>query len=287
MDFFNNNRRLIISLVTIICIASAIFTVDRVKPTFIENTFGFIITPVQSFNTRTVDWFNNKKEYFKGITGLAKENEELKTELEKVTAELNMLRLIEDENSELGELLQIQKKYSNYNLVGANIIAKDPSNWYDTFLIDKGTKDGMQKNMVVLTADGLVGRIKECGYNYSKVVSIIDDSDSVSAMSLRTDDIGYVHSDLTSNGLCKMDYVDSSAEIIEGDEIITSHLSDIFPEGITIGYVKEIHTDTNALTKYAVITPAVDFKHLDTVLVINQVFENELIESPTETTTQQ
>ena len=71
-----------------------------------------------------------------------------------------------------------------------------------------------------------------------------------------------------NSGLCRMEYIDAEAEIMEGDEIVTSHLSDVYPSGITIGRVKEIQTDANGLTKYAIIEPYVDFKHLDTVLII-------------------
>jgi rod shape-determining protein MreC len=69
-----------------------------------------------------------------------------------------------------------------------------------------------------------------------------------------------------------MDYINYDAEIIEGDEIVTSNLSSIFPPGLKIGYVKEIHTDTNGLTKYATISPVVDFQHLENVLVITDSF---------------
>ena len=69
-------------------------------------------------------------------------------------------------------------------------------------------------------------------------------------------------------GLCKTEYIDADSEIMQGDEIVTSNLSDVYPAGITIGYVKEIVTDKNGLTKYAVIEPDVDFKHLSTLLVV-------------------
>ncbi len=130
--------------------------------------------------------------------------------------------------------------------------------------------------MVVLSSNGLVGKISEAGYNYSKVVSIIDDTDSVSSQNTRTEDIGFVRGDLTNKGICIMEYIDNEAEIIEGDEIITSHLSNIYPPGLTIGYVKEIYSDLNTLTKYAVVEPIVDFKNLETVLVITQNFEKNI-----------
>ena len=129
--------------------------------------------------------------------------------------------------------------------------------------------------MVLTSSNGLVGKIIESGETYSKALSILDSRSSVPAMSLRTEDLGVVKGEysLMNNGLCRMEYIDSEAEIMEGDEIVTSHLSDVYPPGITIGRVKEIKTDANGLTKYAIIEPYVDFKHLDTLLVIGDVLQ--------------
>lgn len=274
MNFFDNNRKLIITLITIFCLAAAFFTVDRAKPTFIENTFGFIVTPVQKAGTSAVKWLNNKKSYFTGIASLRAENEKLKSQLEKNNIELNRLEMVEQENDTLTGLLEVKSRYKQYSMVTATIIAKDTGNWYNTFTIDKGTKDGLNKNMVVLTGDGLVGRIEKCGYNYANVTSIIDDTDAISAKSLRTDDLGYISGDLANKGMCKMEYIDNNAELTEGDEVITSNLSEIFPPGITIGYIKTITSDKSALTKQAEIKPAVDFKHLDSVMVITTDFSH-------------
>ena len=147
--------------------------------------------------------------------------------------------------------------------------------------------------MVLTASNGLVGKIIETGETYSKAQSILDSRSSVPAMSLRTEDLGVVKGEysLMNHGLCRMEYIDSEAEIIEGDEIVTSNLSDVYPSGITIGRVKEIKTEANGLTKYAIIEPYVDFKHLDTLLVIGDIPEAETpVETPaepqTETTTE-
>lgn len=284
MNFFDNNRRLVIGFATLLCIIAALVTFNRAKPTVFENTFGFIITPIQNINTSVVKWFKNKSDYINGISSLQEENQKLSMELEEKSIELDRLQMVEQENARLTELLEVSSRYRQYTMLAANIIAKDTGNWYDVFTIDKGTKDGLNKNMVVLTGDGLVGRITECGYNYAKVTSIIDDTDAISAKSLRTDDLGYISGDLSSKGMCKMEYIDSTAELTEGDEVITSNLSEIFPPGITIGYVKEITADKSALTKQAVIKPAVDFKHLDSVMVITTDFSRDYVENTTQST---
>ena len=129
--------------------------------------------------------------------------------------------------------------------------------------------------MPVLSAGGLVGRITKAGATYSTVYSILDSRSSVSAQSLRTGDLGVVVGDreLMEQGRCKMEYIDSDAEIMEGDEIVTSGLSEYYPAGISIGFVREIHNDENGLTRYAVIEPSADMKHLDALVVIQETLE--------------
>ncbi|MCJ7855894.1 rod shape-determining protein MreC [Lachnospiraceae bacterium NSJ-143] len=275
MNFFNTYKKQILYLVIALLVVIIFFTAGKKsRATPVDNLLGFIITPAQNISTSVSSWFSNKISSFKDETDIEAENEELKAKVELLEAENKRLSMFEEENRRLSALLDISQKYPDYETTGANIIAKDPGNWYFTFNINKGTKDGLLPNMVLTDAGGLVGRITECGYIYSKVEAIIDSRSSVSAMSLRTGDLGVVKGDYTlmNDGLCRMEYIDAESEIMKGDEIVTSHLSDIFPPGITIGYVKEVITDENGLTKYAVIEPSVDFKHLTTLLVITDSF---------------
>lgn len=276
MDFFEKYKKAIFFTIVILCVIAAVFSINRAKPTIVEQAVGIVITPIQKINTTVFDWIKNKFKVVTSLNDIENENLYLKQQLEEKAELENKVKLLENENKKLSELLNLDLKYSEYDKIAARIIAKDPGNWYDYFVIDKGSNDGLKSNMVVIAAGGLVGRIKECAATYSKVVSIIDDSDAVSAKSLRTDDIGFVRGDLTNSGMCRMEYIDNDAEIIEGDEIVTSHLSEIYPPGITIGYVSEIAADDNALTKYALIKPTVDFKHLETILVINHSYKKEV-----------
>ncbi|MDE6182450.1 MAG: rod shape-determining protein MreC [Eubacteriales bacterium] len=272
MKFFEKNKKLFITLLTVICIILALLTVNRTNPSLIEKGLGFVLSPIQNFTTSVTAWFEEKFNALSNFKNLEEENEILKMELELKDQEIKRLKQLEIENEKLSSLLETSSKYNEYSKIAANIIAKDPGNWYENFIIDKGEKDGLKKNMVVLSVGGLVGKIEEVGPNYAKVSSIINGTYSVSAKTLRTDDEGFVRGDLSDKGICKMEYIDKEAEIKEGDEIVTSHLSEIYPAGITIGYVKEVYLDdNNKLSKTAIIEPTVDFKHLENVLVINSI----------------
>lgn len=262
----------ILSFVTIILIITIIITIGkRYKITIIEKGLGYIIIPIQKVINGIGGWTSNQVNFIKNIKELENQNTELLKKVDELSYENKILQQYKDENNRLRTLLDLDKKYADYPKIGSEIIGKEPGNWYNIFLIDKGTNDGLEVDMVVLSGNGLVGHIIEVAPNYSKVLSVIDDRNSVSSKVLRSGDLGIVKGDLTlvNEGLCRMEYVNAEADIIVGDEIVTSNLSDIYPPGIMIGMVKEIETESHGLTKYALIEPVVDFRHLEEVLVIN------------------
>lgn len=274
MNFLKKYKKQFYIFTFFICIIIAIFSINRSAPTFIEQKLSFIITPFQKINTTFSSWVKGKYDLYLNFKEIEKENESLKQELKSKDESLIRLKQLEIENEKLQELLEMSSRYSQYEKVAANIISKDPSNWYNSFVIDKGSHDGIKQGMVVISSQGLIGVIKECGSNYSKVTSIIDDVNSISSKILRTEDIGFVQGNLYNKGTLKMEYIDSDAELIEGDEVVTSHLSSTYPPGIPIGYVKEITMDKNNISKTATIIPYTDFKHLENVLVIITDFYN-------------
>lgn len=272
----SNTQKTIIVVLVLVCIVLAILSIDRSSPTIIENGVGTTISSVQQANTHSMNFIEKVGKYFSNKQNLINENTKLKNDLLSSSAQLNRLNLVESENIELSKLLGMKERYTQYSTIGAQIIAKDPGNWYKNFTIDKGTADGLEKNMVVINGDGLVGRISECGYNYSKVISIINDSDAVSAQSVRTGDIGYITANFQQEGYCRMQYSEDNMDILAGDELVTSHLSEVFPQGITIGYVRNLSSSENSLVKYATIEPSVDFSNIKYVLVINHDFSKKI-----------
>ena len=151
----------------------------------------------------------------------------------------------------------------------------DGTNWFSTFTLDKGTKEGIQKGMNVIAGSGLVGVVTDVGPNYSKVRSIIDDSSNVSSMVLTTKDNFNVSGSLKSMNKDKelpfTQLRDEDDKVKPGDPVVTSAVSDIYQEGILIGYIASVENDPNNLTKSGTITPVVDFEHLREVLVITTV----------------
>ncbi len=272
-QFFEKYRKQLIRIgIVLLILLTVIASRKQLNATLLESAVGVVVTPFQDLTTGISSWVDSTVSSARSKTDLREENEALKAQIAELTEENRRLALYETENEKLSALLKISQKYPAYESVGAAVIAKDPGVWYDVFTIDKGTKAGLSANMVLIAPEGLVGKVLESGLTFSKAQSILDSRSSVPAMSLRTGDLGVVKGDYTlmNSGLCKMEYIDSAAEIMVGDEIVTSQLSDIYPPGLAIGRVLEIETDANGLTKYAVIEPFVDLKHLDTILVIDK-----------------
>ena len=205
---------------------------------------------------------------------LLEENQRLQKQVDDLTIENIMLQQDRYELVSLRELYDLDAQYDDYEKVGARIIAKDSGNWFHSFVINKGSDDGLEIDMNVMAGSGLVGRITDLGPDWAKVLSIIDDSSNTSGMVLSTSDNLIVTGDLQcySDGVIPFEkLVDTADRVVEGDKIVTSNVSDKYLPGILIGYISTINKDSNNLTKSGYLTPAVDFNHLNEVLVIKRL----------------
>lgn len=261
----------ILLLMTLLCLATIIasFLFDGfLSP--VKSTVAYVLNPVTKGMNKAGTWFSDKADDLAKLRQIRKENAELK---ERIGELQNKNALSVEERNEL-ELLRklyaLDESYSEYETVGARIISKDAGNWYSTFTIDKGSDDGIAVDMNVIGDGGLVGIVYEVGKNYALVRSIIDDESNVSAQFASTSDKCIVKGSLQliNDGVLQIFNINKSANVSEGDMIVTSNISSKFLPGILIGYVKDIKDDANNLTKSASLTPVVDFAHLDIVLII-------------------
>jgi rod shape-determining protein MreC len=242
----------------------------RYQPTIIEDALGLITVPIKRSTSNVTRSFRSNIDFLLNLRELEEENNRLKKENIELAFQVSRLSLLEEENKKLYELLEMNRRYPEFITVGAQVIGNDISNWSSTFVIDKGRRDGVTNNMVILGNGGLAGRVIESGYSYSKVIPIIDESSSVSVKSVRTGDTGMLRGGLQNieQGSMKIDLINIDSEIMEGDEIITSGLGRIFPPGLVVGHITEVGIDDNGLTMYALMKPVVDFDKIESVLII-------------------
>jgi rod shape-determining protein MreC len=244
---------------------------NRIKATVLEDIVGVVVTPVQKVFNKISSSIENSAEFFASKKLLREQNEELVYRLSELEQKEMKLQQLENENTRLREMLDLKNEHAEFSFVSAHVIAKDPGNWFNTFVIDKGTSHGLEINSAVLTSKGLVGHIYDIGINRAKVISIIDSNSNVSGIISRTRDVGVIRGDLElqKEGLSKMDYILKDADVIPGDYVETSGLGGIYPKGILVGKIKEVVKESHEITKSAIIQPAVDFKSLEEVLVIS------------------
>jgi len=281
---FNIPTKVILILCTVLCFVMIILSFkyrDNINP--VKTSFGNVIGPMQRGINSVGEAIYGFFDLFQTKKKILEENKELKAELDRLKAENISIIQDRDELAALRKLYKLDQGYKDYPKVAARVVCHDDSNWYNEFTIDKGTDDGIQKNMNVIAGNGLVGIVSEAGKSYSKVRSIIDDNSYVSGMFLRTSDMCDVKGNLSTvkKGYIEVERISIDAEIEDGFEIVTSHESDKYLSGILIGYVSDIKPDANNMTMKAKLTPVVDFSRLDTVLVITQVKNYEELEEMT------
>lgn len=269
---FTLPSKYLLFILTILCAGLMIitFSTDAIdKP--INSVAGYVVVPFQKGISSVGKWINNRSEELAQIRELLDENARLKEQVNELTIENTKLQQDKYELNNLRNLYKIDSQYEGYEKVGARIISRDSGNWYHSFILDKGSDDGITENMNVIADGGLVGIIVSVGPNWSKVKAVIADNSNISGTVLATGDNLIVSGDLQAmeEGVISFSQlVDSDGIIEEGDKVVTSDISSLFLPDILIGYMEEINIDANNITKSGYITPAVDFEHLSEVLII-------------------
>lgn len=265
------NRYLLVGL-SLFCILMMVFSSfsDKVSGPF-KVLANYTVIPLQQGINQIGGWLGDLSDNFETLQQLRTENEKLLEQVDSLVTENSTLQEERYELERLRELYQLDQNYSDYEKTAAHVIGKDSGNWFSTFTIDKGSEDGIEVDMNVMAGSGLVGIVVEVGPSWAKVRSIIDDSSNVSGMVLSTSDRCIVSGDLSlmDDGQIRFEQMENNEnEVSVGDQIVTSYISDKYLQGILIGYVSEVTVDSNNLTRSGYITPAVNFKDLQEVLVI-------------------
>lgn len=265
-------------ILTIVCILTIFFSlVFNISGGPLKTIAGFIFVPMQEGINGTGEWIFDTANDFQTLSEVLEENERLQAQIDELTVELTNTKMDAYELERLRDLFDLDAKYPTFEKIAASVVAKDSGNWFSSFTINRGSEHGIEKGMNVIAGSGLVGIVTDVGPNYSKVRSIIDDANNVSAMIPTTGDNLTVTGDLKAMNESMMisfsGLRDDKSEIKVGEPVVTSYVSDLYHQGILIGYISSIENGSNNLTKVGTITPVVDFEHLEEVLVITKVKE--------------
>lgn len=262
---------IVLTAVCLIFISTSFFTDRLVAP--LRSAISMVVVPLQKGMNNLGLWTYGKYTTLQEISVVLDENKELKSKVDDLTEENNQLRQDTYELSRLRELYQLDEKYTGYTKVGARIIEVTANNWSKAFKVDKGSDDGIQKDMNVIAGGGLVGIVTEVGKNYSIIKTIIEDNNSVSGMLIDTNETCIVEGDIeqSDSGFVKLTHFKSDITVRDGDKVVTSNISDKYLQGILIGYAKDVTPDSNNLTQSGYLVPAVDFNNLQEVLIITEM----------------
>ncbi|MDO4614123.1 MAG: rod shape-determining protein MreC [Lachnospiraceae bacterium] len=235
---------------------------------------GYAVAPFQNGINQVGGWFRKQLSGFQSVQELSAANEELQAQIDALTEQNSELMQAQTELTRLEALYKLDQEYPEYNKVAAEVISKDPGNWYSTFTINKGTADGIRVDMNVLAQGGLIGIVTETGEHWATVRSIIDDANNISAMAANTSETCVVTGSLLNFESGRISFSglsDPNDEVTEGSAIVTSNVSSQYLSGLLIGYVSDLSISSNKLTKSGYLIPVASFRSLREVLVITEV----------------
>jgi len=196
---------------------------------------------------------------------MRREIRRLNDENELLARKLEEAKALSGENDRLKELLSFQKA-APYGTIPAQVIGRDPTNWSNSIIINKGSSAGIRANRAVVSVRGLVGRVLELGRRSAKILLITDPNSKVGVISEPSGQGGIIIG--RPDGKCKMIYIALDAEVRAGDTVVTAGFGTIFPKGILVGEVTKVGRDPGRLYKYAIVRPAQEMSKLEEVLCI-------------------
>lgn len=276
MPRFFSNKRLILLLVGVIVLVALIsFSLrDRQNATLPEQLVKDVVGFGQTLFSKPTHFLTGTLSKIDGILNTYEENKHLKARLQEYASTQSELVDIKADNKKLREIIGKQDSLRDYEPIQATVISRNPDQWEEKVIIDKGTEHGVRMNMAVITANGLIGKVVlEAKFKSTvellttenpnfRVAAVIPGEEAV---------FGLIEGYDAERDELIMKRIDSNFDIKEGQKVESSGLGGIFPKGLLIGEVTKVSTDDFGLTKLAYIRPAANFSMLDHVMVAKRV----------------
>lgn len=260
-----------ISIMVVAAVAAAGFVTEHfIEFNPISRAVNTVTVPIKGGFAYIAHSLESARDFVWEMRAYKADNEKLEAENIELRRENRDTAAYREENERLKALLYLKESMENTNTVAAKVISYSDSNWLNRVEINRGTIHGVKQGNVVITPDGVVGKVTEAGPNYAIVTTILDKGASVGIMVSRTGCIGLVEGDteLVKDAQCKLSVVDSSSPIIVGDVLETSGTGGTYPSGLVVGTVMHISADSAGSLNYAVVDPAVEFDKVREVLVV-------------------
>lgn len=276
MPQFFLNKRLIILLVSIIILVALIgFSLrEREKLSwpeqFVKDSTGW----VQSLISRPVQYVAGFFENVGDLQDTYNENKELKSRVVDMVRLESEVYKLKKENEELRKILGKKESLRDSETIHAAVIGRNPDRWNEKIIINKGTSDKIGKNMAVITAEGLIGKIKTANDFTSTVqlLSAMDPKNRISVVTQGKSEVyGFVEGYDEEKKLLKIKKIPYEAKVEKGQNVVTSGLGGVFPAGLLVGKVVEVEPDQYGLNQIALVKPGANFYDIGDVIVVKRL----------------
>lgn len=271
-DFFRQNGiwLLVIALLLSILIGITSFLLGGSADPF-SNAVNTVTAPVRGGVSAVLDWAEGVYNYVFHYQELHDELDQLRIRVAELEEEVREGQEASRENEQLRELLDLQAKRRDFTFESARVTTRSTDNWESTLTLSKGSSDGVAAGNCVITETGvLVGVVSTVGLNWSTVSTVLNTDIEMGGIVTRTYSAGILEGDfaLMGQGRLKLSYLPEGAQLVSGDEVVTSGKGDIYPSGLVVGQVEGVFTDPSGMTRYAVVIPNVDLDSLIEVFII-------------------
>ncbi len=271
-DFLRQNGMLllVIALLASILIGIAGFVLSgEADP--LSNIVNTVISPVRGGVAAAADWVEGAYNYVLRRGEMEAELDALRIQVGELQEKVRQGEEASRENEQLRDLLGLQARRRDFVFEAAKVTARSTSNWESTLTINRGTYGGVEAGDCVITETGvLVWIVDKVGLNWSTVSTIINTDTEICGIVTRTYSAGVLEGDfsLMNEGKLKLNYLPEGAQLVTGDEVLTSGRGEVFPSGLEVGRVEGVFTDPSGQTRYAVVAPSVALDSLIEVFVI-------------------
>lgn len=270
-EFFHSKKFKIIVVILALVIGVMLYSAKNAGSESGGGFFGTVFGPVQKFSTSIADKVQSGLDMMLNAREYYEDNQKLKEQLNQYYKKVVDYENIKEENEQLRNIMGIKQDHPDYELSSpCAVIARTTNDPFGSFVIDKGSDDGISEYDPVITSNGLIGIVTKVSKTYSRVQTFLSPEVPVGGYCVETGDTGVVEgdSDLADDGMTKLLYIERDSKMQSGDIIVTSGNSGLFPVDIVIGTVDEIKAEESGLSLTATIKPVEDVWSVNSVFVI-------------------
>lgn len=266
----NKLSRKIVILTAILLVLFGV-TVYRDNKSLVESGAGAALNPVQKVIYSTNKRLESLIDFFLRYEDVKKENEELLLENIELEAKLRSFDSLQEENERLKEMFSIKNRQDQYEYLGTNVIGRTGGGIITSYIIDKGSDEGLQAGMAVMSQEGIVGQVTETAATWSIVETLSSENISIHVTTVEDKmNSGILEGHIGSGQkqMAKISYLPIDSSIKEGDDVVTSGLGRFYPPDFFIGEVVRVEEDKGNLMKTAIVETAVNFSDTRMLFVI-------------------